>query len=154
MKTKILWGLLVVFLAMQAVRPAKNQSAPSVFAGKDDIVATDPTTPEVRRILEKSCYDCHSNHTEYPWYSQVQPVGWWLAYHIKGGKRALNFSEFASYSSKRKGKKLEAICDEVRDHGMPLTSYTLIHRDARLSEAQVTQLCQWAENLQEKLAEK
>ena len=154
MKTKILFGLAVVFVAIQAVRPAKNLSAPAVFTGKDDVTALFPPSPEVRKILQASCYDCHSNRTEYPWYAEVEPVGWWLASHIKDGKKQLNFSEFGAYSAKRQGKKFEALCDEVRDHSMPLSSYTLIHRGAKLSEAQVNALCQWAEDAQDKIVEK
>lgn len=154
MKKKIFLGLVVVFLAIQAVRPAKNQSAPVAFAGKDDITALYPPSAEVRQILQKSCYDCHSNRTEYPWYAEVEPVGWWLGNHIKEGKKELNFSEFGTYSAKRKVKKLEAICDEVKDRGMPLTSYTLIHRSAKLSDAQIAAMCQWSESIQDKIAEK
>ena len=144
----------MLLLAIQAVRPAKNLSAPVRFSGKDDITALYPPPAEVREILQRSCYDCHSNRTEYPWYAEVQPVGWWLANHIKEGKRQLNLSEFGAYSAKRQVKKLEALCDEVKDHAMPLTSYTLIHRSAKLSDAQINAVCQWAEGVQDKMAEK
>lgn len=154
MKKRILLGLAVAFLALQFVRPAKNQAAAAPFAGPDDITIAHPPPPEVRQILAAACYDCHSNHTRYPWYAEIQPASWWLARHVRDGRQALNFSEFNAYSAKRQARKLELLCDEVRDHAMPLKSYQLMHPDARLTPAQVTGLCQWAEGIEDQLAEK
>jgi hypothetical protein len=154
MKTKILLALAVLLGAIQAIRPAKNLSAAEPFTGKNEITVLHPASPEVRQILAASCYDCHSNTTHYPWYAEVQPVGWWLAKHVKDGRRHLNFSEFGTYTTKRQMKKLEEVCDEVKDHGMPLKSYTLVHDDARLTAPQAAALIQWAEAAQDKIAEK
>ncbi len=154
MKTKVLLGLAAVFLVIQAFRPMKNLSAAVPFTGKDDITALHPPSPEVSQILATACYDCHSNHTRYPWYAEIQPVGWWLADHIKDARRELNFSEFGTYPTKRQLKKLEAVCDEVRDRTMPLKSYTFIHRSARLTDAQVAALCQWAEDAHDRIDSK
>jgi hypothetical protein len=154
MKTKILLALAVLLGAIQAIRPAKNLSAAEPFTGKNEITVLHPASPEVRQILAASCYDCHSNTTHYPWYAEVQPVGWWLAKHVKDGRRHLNFSEFGTYTTKRQMKKLEEVCDEVKDHGMPLKSYTLVHGDARLTAPQAAALIQWAEAAQDKIAEK
>ena len=153
MKTKIIVGLFVVFLAMQAIRPAKNLSAAVPFTGKNEITVLYPPSPEVKQILAASCYDCHSNNTHYPWYAEIQPAGWWLASHINDGRKHLNFSEFGAYGTKRQIKKLEAMSDEVGDRGMPLTSYTLIHRDARLTDAQITAFTRWVEAARAKLGE-
>lgn len=152
MKTKILLGLAVVFLALQAFRPAKNLSAAAPFTGKDDVTVLFPASPEVRQILAASCYDCHSNQTRYPWYAEVQPVGWWLSSHIHDAQQELNFSAFGAYPKKRQLKKLEALVDEIRDQTMPLKSYTFIHRDAKLSAAQVDVLSRWAESAQDQIA--
>lgn len=152
MKTRILLGLAVVFVGIQVFRPAKNLSAAAPFTGKDDITVLFPPPPDVKQILATSCYDCHSNQTRYPWYAEVQPVAWWLAGHIKDARRNVNFAEFGSYTPKRQVKKLEAVCDEVRDRAMPLKSYTLLHRDARLTEAQITTLCHWAEAAEDRIA--
>jgi hypothetical protein len=152
MKIKILLGLAVVFLALQAIRPARNVSAVPPFTGKDDITVLYPPPPEVRQILAASCYDCHSNQTRYPWYAAVQPVGWWLSRHISNARQELNFAEFGSYAHKRQMKKLEALCDEVRDRTMPLKSYTFIHRSAKLTDTQITALTHWAEDVQDKIA--
>jgi hypothetical protein len=144
---KILLGLAAVAVAIQFVRPAKNDTP----AGPDDLAAKYPPPPAVKQILETACYDCHSNRTRYPWYAQLQPTGWWLASHINDGKRELNFSEFAAYAEHRRAKKLQAISDEVTDHSMPLKSYTWIHRDAKLTDAQIKLIAEWAESLAEKI---
>ena len=151
LKTKILLGLAVIFVGLQAFRPARNVSTAAPFAGKDDITVLFPPPPDVKQILATSCYDCHSNQTRYPWYAEVQPAGWWLAEHIKDARRNVNFAEFGSYTRKRQMKKLEALVDEVRDRAMPLKSYTFLHRDARLTAAQITSLCRWAEAAEEQL---
>lgn len=147
MKKKILLGLVVIFLAMQAFRPAKNLSATPPFTGKDDITVLYPPPPEVKQILATSCSDCHSNSTRYPWYAEVQPVAWWLASHINDGRRHFNLAEFGAFSRKRQLKKLEELGDEIHDHGMPLKSYTLVHRDARLTAAQIDALARWADDV-------
>jgi hypothetical protein len=88
---KILLAALIVFIAIQFIRPARNECGqPS----PTDISKIDSVPGNVQTILKTYCYDCHSNHTNYPWYSNIQPAGWWLASHIKEGKAELNFSEF------------------------------------------------------------
>jgi hypothetical protein len=146
---KILLGLAALGVAIQFIRPQKNLSAAP--PGKDDLATHYNALPEVRRLLATACYDCHSNHTRYPWYAEVQPVGWFLAKHVRDGKRELNFNEFAAYSPRTQVKKLAAISDEVGAGDMPLKSYTWIHRDARLSGAQIKTLTDWADALHDKL---
>lgn len=145
MKAKLLLAAGLVLVVIQVIRPAKNISAAEPFTGKNEITALHPASAEVKRILVTACYDCHSNNTRYPWYADLQPVGWWLANHVKEGKRHLNFSEFGAYTAKRQAKKLEDICDELKDRGMPLKSYTLVHRDAQLTAAQIAAVSEWAE---------
>ena len=139
---KILMGAAVLFVAIQFVRPAKNVSA---GPGPNDALARYPATPEVRQLLAVACYDCHSNNTRYPWYAEVQPVGWWLASHIKDAKGALNFSELGTYSTKTAVRRLDSCVDEITDHTMPLPSYRIIHTDARLTDAQIKLLAGWFE---------
>jgi hypothetical protein len=127
----------------QAVRPFSNHGA---VAGPNHISAKAPVPADVENILQRACYDCHSNATTYPWYANLQPVGWWLERHVRDGKRHLNFSEFASYSAKRATRKLEETVDLVRKHQMPLDSYTWMHHDARLSDAEIKTLADWATN--------
>lgn len=138
---KILIVLLVAFLAIQFIRPAKNiqlvdqtKTATSLFQ----------TPLNVKNILEVSCYDCHSNNTTYPWYSNLQPVMWFLTNHVNEGKNHLNFDEFGDYSLKKQHQKMEEIVEVLDKNEMPLTSYTIIHRDANLTAEQKEELVAWA----------
>jgi hypothetical protein len=149
-KKKIfLLGCALLFVAIQFARPQKNLS--TAPAGQDDLATHYAAPPEVRRILETACYDCHSDRTRYPWYAEVQPVGWFLASHVRDGKRELNFSEFAAYTTHTQAKKLEALSDRVEGRDMPLKSYTWIHRDAILTDGQITTLSDWAAALKDKI---
>jgi mono/diheme cytochrome c family protein len=151
MTKKILLGLALVFLALQFVRPAKNLSpAP----GPQDITARVAMPAEVQRVFTKACYDCHSDHTRYPWYAEVQPVGWWLASHIHDGKRHLNFSEFGAFSTKAADRKLKQIARNVDDREMPLPSYTWIHRDAILTDAEIKIIDDWVDAARTQIAPK
>jgi hypothetical protein len=141
-KKKIGIGLIVVLVIIQFIRPEKNNG---VADTSTDITHSVTVTPEIKNILEKSCYDCHSNHTEYPWYFNFQPIAGWLAHHVEEGKGELNFSEFDTYKPKRKIHKLKKLIDEVKEGEMPMSSYLIIHRDAALSEEQKTKLIHWAE---------
>ena len=105
----------------------------------------------VQTTLRTSCYECHSNHTDYPWYAEVQPVGLWLNDHVKEGKGELNFSEFAAYNLRRQYRKFEEIGKQLREGEMPLSSYTLIHRYALLSAEQQSALTSWAGAMQDTL---
>jgi hypothetical protein len=108
----------------------------------------------VQEILKRSCTDCHSNHTNYPWYSNIQPVGWWLQYHIDEGKHELNFSEFATYTPKRQHHKMEETIEMIEQNEMPLNSYLWIHHDAKLNDADKKTLIDWAGHLRDELAKK
>lgn len=101
----------------------------------------------VHGILKQKCYDCHSNHTRYPWYFNLQPVGWWMYKHIEDGKRELNFSEFKTYSAKKAAHKLEETVELVREKEMPLKSYVWLHPEARLSAEEEKALIDWIASL-------
>ena len=137
---KILLALLLVFIAMQFIRPARNSSNTVQPA---DMITHFNVPANVAGILKTSCYDCHSNNTRYPWYANVQPMGWFLADHIKDGKEELNFNEFTTYSKRRQLSKLKSIQNSIKDGSMPLSSYTLMHSDAKLSEDRKALLIQW-----------
>jgi hypothetical protein len=101
--------------------------------------------PDVSQMLVRSCNDCHSDQTQYPWYSYFQPVGWFVKGHIEDGKKELNFSKFNTYEPKKKVRKLEEICEMVQDGSMPLPSYTWIHRSAVLTNSDAQALCDWVD---------
>ncbi|MBT5165791.1 MAG: heme-binding domain-containing protein, partial [Nitrosomonadales bacterium] len=101
---------------------------------KTDFLLVNNTQENISALLQESCYDCHSNNTEYPWYNKVQPAAWYLEDHIQEGKDELNFNEWAEYSDRRKNSKLRSIISQIEEDKMPLDSYTLIHKDAILSD--------------------
>ena len=140
--------LLLVFVVIQFFRPAKNIAAGT---SATDITTKYTVPPDVLAALKTSCYDCHSNNTNYPWYNNIQPVAWWLADHIKEGKRELNFSEFTSYPIGRQYRKLEGINGEIKEGEMPLDSYTFIHKDAILTDQQKLSIANWVTALRDSM---
>jgi len=132
----------IVLVAIQFVRPGRNKNEQ---VSDSDISKVLSVPDSVLVMLHNTCYDCHSNNTRYPWYSNIQPVGWLLARDISRGKKQLNFNEFGEYIPRRQLSKLEGIADNVRDNTMPLKSYRLIHRSARLNENEKRLLINWAE---------
>lgn len=102
--------------------------------------------PGVESVLKRSCYDCHSNHTTWPWYSNFAPVSWLVINDVKRGREKMNFSEWGKLSASKQSIRLESICEEITEGEMPLKQYLLIHRDAVLSEADKDLLCNWANN--------
>ena len=149
-KKKALISLAAVAVMIQFIRPEKNLGTAD---GENDITHSVAIDPEIKSILVKSCYDCHSNHTEYPWYANIQPVASWLAHHVEEGKGELNFSEFTTYKLKRKKHKLKELAEQVKTDEMPMSSYTLIHKDAILSPDQKLKLMKWAQDGQVALAQ-
>ncbi len=131
--------------------PLKKNS--DTATGPADITKVYTVPDNVHQVLQKACYDCHSNNTTYPWYSHVQPVGWWLNDHVKEGKRHLNFAEFGSYISKRKIKKLKEVSGTINEGEMPLSSYTIIHTNARLSDEEKVLVTTWAASLAKQIAD-
>jgi hypothetical protein len=149
MKKKILWVLLILFIAIQFIRPARNESTE---LSKNDITNFYNVPANVTGILNESCNDCHTNNTVYPWYTNIQPVGWWLQNHVNEGKRELNFSEFGAYTPRKQDHKLEELIEMVGNDAMPLNSYLWIHRSAKLSTDDKKLLIDWAKKLRAEIA--
>lgn len=145
---KVLLILLIVLVGIQFIPTKRNQSNEIL---ESDISKTYMLPAEIQTIFKNSCYDCHSNNTNYPWYNKIQPVSWLLENHIKKGKKELNFSEFGAYSKRKQKNKLKSITSQIRDNEMPLSSYTLIHRDAKLSEKDRDLIKQWVSKLLDSL---
>lgn len=144
MLKKVLIGLLVILVIMQFFRPERNISA---TAGPNDIRVSNPVPANVLSVLKRACFDCHSNNTNYPWYTNIQPVGWWMQHHVDEGKEELNFSEFATYSAKKAAHKLEETAEMVEEKEMPLESYTWIHKNAKLTQDEIKLVADWAMSL-------
>jgi hypothetical protein len=136
---KYLAILFVVALAgAQAYRPERTN--PPVDESRT-LARLETVPPAAHAVLERACRDCHSNRTEWPWYSNVAPVSWFVIDHVNHARSHLNFSEWSSYQPDRRRELLAGICKETRSGAMPLPSYTWIHWSARLSQADVEALC-------------
>ncbi len=151
MAKKIMIGLLVAVLLMQVMQPIKNQSdTPS----ENDISSVYALPAGVHDTLVKKCYDCHSNNTHYPWYVHIQPIGWWMASHVKEGKDHLNFSEFKTYEPKRANHKLEEVSEEIGEGHMPIESYLWLHPEAKVTDEELNAINSWIASLGIKVREK
>ncbi|MEO6819092.1 MAG: heme-binding domain-containing protein, partial [Ginsengibacter sp.] len=147
----ILVVLLIALIIIQFFRPQKN-AGEEIAANQ--IAAVQNIPENVQQILKVSCYDCHSNTTKYPWYSNFQPVAWFLNDHIVEGKKEVNFSEFGTYRIYRRYKKLKEIQKQIKEDEMPLYSYTLIHRDAVMDTVQKLAVIDWTANAMKEMEAK
>jgi hypothetical protein len=130
-------GFIVLFALAQVIRPGRAN--PPTEASRT-IQAQAGTTTELVTILDRACRDCHSNGTEWPWYTQVAPVSWLMAYGVREGRRAVNFSDWAAYTPERQRGLLVASCKDVTAGKMP-GLYTLLHSETRLSDRDVEIIC-------------
>jgi hypothetical protein len=132
-------GALIV---AQFFQPEKNLN---VGSQEHDIMGVLEVPDQVASLLKNSCYDCHSNHTQYPWYNKISPTSWYLDKHVRAGKEALNFNEFGLLNQRKMIGALSTVCEVIESGSMPLVSYTMIHRSAGLDEEEASILCDWAE---------
>ncbi len=146
---KIIAGIFLVALVLIQFIPVdykQNDTVPQT-----DFMLVHKVPEAIQKKIQVSCYDCHSNNTQYPWYNRVQPVAWFLEDHIKEGKAELNFNEWDSLSSRRKASKLRSIIKQIESGEMPLDSYTLIHRDAKFSKEETEEIINWVTQLKDSL---
>jgi hypothetical protein len=148
---KVLAGAIALLVIIQFFRPEKNVSAAT---SPNDLFAHYQAPDSLKQMIRTSCYDCHSNNTAYPWYSNFQPIAWWLNDHVEEGKREFNFSEFATYVPKKADHKLKELIEVVKEQEMPLKSYTLIHSESRLTENQRRVLADWAADIRKEIQPK
>ena len=140
---KIGLALVVVLVVMQAFKPEKNISDDH----SKNIATRYPVPKEVDAILVKTCNDCHSNNTKYPWYAGVQPLAWWINDHVVDGKKHFNLDDFANYSLRKQYHKMEEVIEQIKEGEMPLESYRLIHQEAKLTQAEQALLTNWAQSV-------
>lgn len=138
---KISLFLFVAFLVAQFFGPEKNEG--NLESANTFYAETNPPE-DVKIILKESCNDCHSEVTRYPWYNNITPVNYWLASHVKDGKKHFNISNWEGNSTKRKDHKFEELIELVEDKEMPLASYTWTHSEAKLTDAQIKSVVDWA----------
>ncbi len=145
---KILLILAVIFIFIQFFQIDKTN--PPVNEGMDFLKIKDTPEP-IAKIIRNSCYDCHSNESKYPFYSNIQPFAWLLKNHIDEGRQELNFSVFATYEKKRQAHKLEESAEMVERKEMPLESYQIAHPEAKLTDEQRKELAQYFKKIQKEI---
>lgn len=137
----ILLILLVIFIIAQFFGPERNETGTESF--KAFLNETNPPK-DVKYVLTETCFDCHSDHTRYPWYDKITPLNYWLADHVNEGKEHFNISKWEDYSTKKKDHKLEELIEMVEEKEMPLPSYTWTHSEANLTDDQIASVLDWA----------
>lgn len=141
---KIMLLLLACFIIIQFIHPKKNKAdgaQPNYIGAKYAVPA------DVKLILEKACNDCHSNNTRYPWYATIQPLHWWLDKHIVDGKKHVNYDEYTNKSAWYQMHKMEETIEMVKEGEMPLKSYTIVHKDAKLTMEEKVKITGWAQSV-------
>lgn len=139
---KILLGVVILLVLVQFI--PVDRTNPEI-ENKKTIFAKETVPPSIRTIFGRSCGDCHSDQTVWPWYSYVAPVSWMIANDVHSARKHVNFSEWGNYTAKQREEALEDICEQVQQSQMPEKSYTLIHRDARLKDIDKEAICRWTE---------
>ena len=148
---KVFWLVVIfLFVLIQFVPAVRPDTIPE---NENDLIYNNQIPEPVTTILKTSCYDCHSNETNYPWYSYIAPVSWLVAKDVREGIEELNFSEWESLSKIDKAKELDKIIDEVSDENMPMPIYTIMHSKAKLSTEETEQVTNWADSYAESLFE-
>jgi hypothetical protein len=141
-------GFAVLLMLIQFFRPERTNP---VRDTSQNLIAQVSVPPAVRSILERSCFDCHSDQTRWPWYTNIAPVSWLVANDVKEGRARLDFSEWGSYKQGKRISRLDMMISEVDKGGMPPKNYLLMHGEAALTEADKDTLCAWAEHLSDSL---
>lgn len=142
--------LLAAFIILQFFPKDLPDNSP---AGESDLITSGKLPDEVAEIVRNSCYDCHSNQVNYPWYSHIAPTAWLVGKDVREGRTELNFSEWGDYSLRNMIGRLDAMQKEVSSGTMPLPVYTLMHPNAKLNEEQASMIVQWTEDFAERMLE-
>ncbi len=151
MKKYLRWGVVVLavaFVGIQFIRPERTN--PSFDRAKD--FASQPgSDSSIASILRRACYDCHSDETRWPWYSNIAPASWQVVDDVNTGRRHVNFSIWGKYPPSRRSESLDDIHDQISSGDMPLKKYLLLHPDARLTQAERDSIVAWADREKQKL---
>ena len=143
---KVIVVLLVAFIIIQFFPIDKTNPPPTPGM---DFLRIKKSSPKIASLISTSCYDCHSNESKYPWYSDIAPSSWLLKNHINEGRKHLNFSTFATYEPKRQVHKLEECIEMIEKEEMPLDSYYLGHQDAKFTTEQRQELIKYFKKVKE-----
>ena len=145
---KLLIIVIVLLVAIQFITIDKTN--PPIDMSKDFISLINSPS-ELGTVIKSSCYDCHSHHTKYPWYSNVAPISWLIKDHINNGRNHLNFSTWADYSEKKKDHKLEECIEMIKSGEMPMNGYVMLHDEAEITHEQKMKLISWFSELRDSL---
>ncbi len=148
MKKFLLYFLLPAFVVLQIFQPERNTSIENFVT---DIGNTHKMPDSIENIITSICYDCHSNNTEYPWFTNIQPIGWYVNNKVTHGKKNLNFSEFGKLTIELQAKKLDQVSEALTQKNMPPNSYMRYNKAANLTDAQRKMLSDWAIQLKAKI---
>jgi hypothetical protein len=152
MRKKLKWAVMIltlIFTGLQFTTPAHTNPP---FDEAQTLQGTTAVPSEVSALFARSCNDCHSNKTNWRWYTYVAPVSWFTVGHVNDARGELNFSVWGSYGARMKGTRLRAICDQCERGTMPLASYARIHREVTLSADEVKRICAWTKEESTRLA--
>lgn len=144
-KKKVLLFLSVAFVAIQFYRPNKNSQKQETL---DDFLITEKAPKQIRALIKNSCYDCHSNKTNYLWFDNIAPATWYVDNHIKKGKKHLNFSNWATLNSRDKAGRISEIAINIVEKKMPIPEYAKLHLEAKFSEKQRETILDWLYTLE------
>ena len=134
-KWRVLIALVILFGSLSVIFQVEQTNPP--------VTGEIEAPEEVMAILRRSCYDCHSNETVWPWYSYVAPMSWLVAKDVREGREELNFSEWSSYNTKQQNHKRKECAEEVKEGEMPLWFYTPLHPEAKLQPPDIELLISW-----------
>jgi hypothetical protein len=151
LRAKLKWSAIVVVLIVIVLQFSTPAHTNPPVDGPQTLAGSSPVPPEVSALFARSCNDCHSNATNWRWYTYVAPISWFTVDHVNKGREELNLSEWGRYSKRTKETRLNAICAQCRGGTMPLASYAFVHREAKLSPDEVKTICVWTETTRKQL---
>jgi hypothetical protein len=140
------YAAIVILVAIQSIPPDRINPPIDPNLSFESVAKS---VPQMVSIVNRACRDCHSNATVWPWYSRIAPASWLVVSDVKEGREHLNFSEWGRLDKEKAKMKLLQICDEVREGGMPLWQYRIIHSQARLSQSDIDILCKASDIIRE-----
>lgn len=153
MRKMLKWTALIltlIFIGLQFTTPAHTNPP---FDEAQTLQRVTVVPSDVSAMFARSCNDCHSNKTNWRWYTYVAPVAWFTVGHVNKGRAELNFSEWGHYRTRMKETRLKAICAQCQSETMPLASYALVHQEVNLSAEEVKMICEWTERERKHLEE-
>ena len=144
MKKKFWRALVIVLIVIQFIPYSiKNEERDAAA----DFFTVESVNPSMSSLVRSACYDCHSQEARKPWYANVAPVKFWVNLHVRGGRQHMDFSKWGALTAKKKSHILEECIEKVKSKEMPLNSYTLMHKEAQLTDDQRTQLVAFFDGL-------